>query len=55
MDKAVQYFKRLYLKTKYYRYGWHGDYSSWALAKNKCNGYDANGILEKVRAAALKV
>ena len=55
MDKAVQYLKRCYLRTKYYRYGWHGNYSLWAIAKSQCNGYDAAGILEKVKAATLKV
>jgi putative methyltransferase (TIGR04325 family) len=55
MDKAVQYLKRFYLRIKYYRYGWHGRYSSWAIAKSRCSGYDAAGILEKVKAAALKV
>lgn len=55
MDKLVQYFKRIYLQIKYRRYGWHGNYSSWSEAKTHCNGYDAPGILEKVKAATLRV
>jgi len=55
MEKTVQYFKRFYLRTKYYRYGWHGSYSSWAAAKSKCSGYDAEIILTKIKAATLKV
>ncbi len=55
MDSFVQYIKRLYLRAKYYRYGWKGDYASWAAASAKCGGYDAANIVEKVKAAALKV
>ena len=55
MDKFVQYIKRLYIKIKYYRYGWRGDYSSWKEAEDTCGGYHANNILEKVKTAALQV
>lgn len=48
---------------KIYRYfflkpaasGWQGDYSSWHAAQQKCSGYDDYVILEKVKAAVLKV
>lgn len=36
-------------------YGWHGKYSSWAIAERKCSGYDSQLILEKVKASSLKV
>jgi putative methyltransferase (TIGR04325 family) len=36
-------------------YGWHGNYTSWALAKSTCTGYDSNNILEKVKESTLKV
>lgn len=37
------------------RHGWKGDYSSWAEAEKKCEGYDAANILEKVKNAMIKV
>lgn len=55
MDRFVQYIKRLYLRIKYFRYGWKGNYTSWAAARKQCGGYDAVNIIEKVKAAALKV
>jgi putative methyltransferase (TIGR04325 family) len=55
MDKAAQYFKRLYIRLKYYHYGWRGNYPEWKDAQGKCSGYKAVNILEKVKAAALKV
>jgi putative methyltransferase (TIGR04325 family) len=36
-------------------YGWHGNYSSWDLAKAKCRGYEEKLILDKVYSNALKV
>jgi putative methyltransferase (TIGR04325 family) len=36
-------------------YGFSGDYGSWEEARRASSGYDAAGVLEKVRAAALKV
>ena len=36
-------------------YGWFGNYSSWKAANEKCTGYDSDVILEKVKAAVLKV
>lgn len=36
-------------------YGWRGNYSSWAEAKQKCTGYDSSVILEKVTESSLKV
>ncbi len=37
------------------KFGWSGDYNSWQEAVNKCTGYNAANILEKVKAATLKV
>jgi putative methyltransferase (TIGR04325 family) len=34
---------------------WEGNYSSWAEASSACKGYDASAVLDKVKAAALKV
>ena len=36
-------------------YGWLGSYDSWAEAAQKCSGYDNGIILEKCKAALLKV
>jgi putative methyltransferase (TIGR04325 family) len=36
-------------------YGFSGDYASWDEARRASSGYDAAGVLEKVRASALKV
>ncbi len=55
MDKLVQYIKRSYLRLKYFRYGWHGNYPNWQTAAALCGGYNENNILEKVKAATLKV
>ena len=37
------------------KYGWSGDYPNWQEASSKCDNYDAPVILEKVKAATLKV
>lgn len=37
------------------RYGWKGDYSTWAAAKKEAGSYDDGIILEKVKQAVLKV
>lgn len=37
------------------KYGWSGDYSSWAEAEAECTGYDAANILEKVKDSLLLV
>jgi putative methyltransferase (TIGR04325 family) len=55
MDKAALFLKRLYIQMKYYRYGWRGNYASWKEALENCGGYNAANILEKVKAATLKV
>jgi len=55
MNKLIQYAKRQYLRAKYARYGWHGNYRSWQAAAGECTGYDGAAILSKVRAATLKV
>src|ERR1700712_2624661 len=55
MDKLVQYLKRLYIRNKYRRYGWSGNYNSWQEAEQQCVGYDADNILEKIKVATLKV
>jgi putative methyltransferase (TIGR04325 family) len=36
-------------------YGWHGNYSTWDEAKQRCTGYDSEIILEKVKYSLLKV
>ena len=36
-------------------YGWHGNYSSWNEAKQKCSGYGSQIILAKVKQSSLKV
>lgn len=36
-------------------YGWHGNYSDWKTASEKCSGYDSAIILEKVKESTLKV
>ncbi|MBA3704731.1 MAG: methyltransferase, TIGR04325 family [Bacteroidetes bacterium] len=50
------------LKKLYYRlisepvkHGWFGDYSTWAEAQQKCTGYAAENILEKVKNSLLQV
>jgi putative methyltransferase (TIGR04325 family) len=34
---------------------WSGKYKSWKTASDKCSGYDAGSILEKVKSAVLEV
>ena len=36
-------------------HGWSGNYATWAEAEARSTGYDAAGILEKVKTATLKV
>ena len=55
MDKIVQYLKKNYLRIKYHRYGWSGNYVSWPSATDRCTGYNAAEILNKVNVATLKV
>ena len=38
-----------------FKYGWHGRYSSWAQAQEQSTGYNAQTVLQRVSAAALKV
>ena len=38
-----------------FKYGWHGNYASWKEASKQTTGYNANTIIDKVRASALKV
>jgi putative methyltransferase (TIGR04325 family) len=41
---------------KYWKkYGWFGDYKTWEAAQSDCEGYDTEGILQKVVDAARKV
>ncbi len=37
------------------KYGWFGNYKSWAEAEKLCTGYNAENILETVKNAVLKV
>jgi putative methyltransferase (TIGR04325 family) len=55
MDSVLRYFARLYIRIKNFRYGWHGNYSSWQQARQLCSGYNAVNILDKVKKATLKV
>lgn len=36
-------------------HGWSGNYATWAQARRRSGGYDAANILEKVKAATLRV
>jgi putative methyltransferase (TIGR04325 family) len=38
-----------------FKYGWHGRYNSWSEALGKSTGYNADTVLQRVKAAALKV
>jgi putative methyltransferase (TIGR04325 family) len=41
---------------KYWKkYGWFGDYKTWEAVQSDCEGYDTEGILEKVVNAARQV
>ncbi|MDX1937821.1 MAG: methyltransferase, TIGR04325 family [Flavihumibacter sp.] len=51
-QRILRRFKNLFKKPKY---GWSGSYASWQEAKSYCTGYDAQPIIDKVRAAAVKV
>ncbi|MDR2920959.1 MAG: methyltransferase, TIGR04325 family [Tannerella sp.] len=44
---------KLFVSLK--KWGWQGDYKSWQEAEQESIGYDADNILEKVKAALLKV
>ena len=47
-EKILRYFVG-------FLYGWHGNYSSWNEAKQKCSGYGSQIILDKVKQSLLKV
>jgi len=38
-----------------FKYGWHGRYQNWAQASAQTTGYNADSVLQRVSAAALKV
>ena len=48
-------FRLAHLKTSSARLGLAGNFSSWAEAEANSSGYDSSDILEKTRAALLKV
>ena len=48
-------FIKSLIRIKRYKYGWKGDYRNWQQAKMNSLGYDANGILAKVKSATLCV
>ncbi|MHA4893479.1 TIGR04325 family methyltransferase [Pedobacter sp. PWIIR3] len=48
-------FNALFSKNKNNKYGWFGNYSSWEKASAVAGGYDSSVILEKTKAALLKV
>lgn len=53
--KRSMFIESLIRRIKRPKYGWKGDYKSWQQAKIDCSGYDAGNILEKVKAATLRV
>jgi putative methyltransferase (TIGR04325 family) len=53
--KWVESFKRIIRKIRSSKFGWSGDYHSWQEAKLNGESYDHPAILEKVKAATLKV
>ena len=44
-----------FLLYRKYKYGWHGNYSSWEDAKKDSVGYDSDLILDKVKNSLLDV
>ncbi len=52
MHRLIKSKLKLFLKGSI---GWSGDHPSWQAALQKCSGYDANNILQKVKDATLKV
>jgi putative methyltransferase (TIGR04325 family) len=38
-----------------FKYGWHGRYANWQQALTHTTGYNADTVLQRVKAAALKV
>ena len=42
-------------KIRIKKYGWKGEYKTWAQAKNDSTGYDTNTILQAVKESSLKV
>ena len=53
--KGRTFIESLIRRIKRPKYGWKGDYKSWEQAKIDCSGYEAGNILEKVKAATLRV
>jgi putative methyltransferase (TIGR04325 family) len=51
-QRILRRVKNIFKKPKY---GWSGSYSTWQEAKSYCTGYDAQPIIDKVKAAAVKV
>jgi putative methyltransferase (TIGR04325 family) len=50
----LQFFKDIYFR--YWKgWGWFGNYKTWQAAVADCDGYDAEGIFQKVYQASLKV
>lgn len=47
--------KDIYLKYKFEKYGWHGDYKTWKSVEAISTGYDSDEVIQKVRESALKV
>jgi putative methyltransferase (TIGR04325 family) len=48
-------FKGLFSRRKKDRYGWFGDYSSWAKVSAKAVGYQSSTIIDRTRDSLLKV
>ena len=50
-EAVITFYRRMRPK----KYGWFGNYSNWKEALAQCSGYDSDEILERVKAATLKV
>ncbi len=48
--KILPLFAKRFLTGLFY--GWHGNYTNWEVASQKCTGYDAQLILDKVKKSA---
>jgi putative methyltransferase (TIGR04325 family) len=55
MSSLAKKIAKLYRRLRTSGYGWHGNYASWQEALQHCTGYSDFTILQKVRAATLKV
>jgi putative methyltransferase (TIGR04325 family) len=54
-DIVPPVFFKMYRALKPRKYGWIGSYLTWEEANKACTGYDSDAIVDKVKAALLKV